>query len=251
MKHALLALGTILQAAAFGQTATPPPTFEAASLKLNTSTSNGTHSHSTPGALRISNYTLRSLLVAAYGVKESQVAGGPKWVDSDRYDIDAKAAGPAGGRELYQMLQSLLTERFKLVVHRESKAFPGYALVVTKGGLKMKPVEDDGNHSSNSDGGPITFKAISMARLADWMARRLGVPVVDATEIHGVFNFVLDWTPDNRSSAEVAPGAVPVPADPSPSLFAALQEQLGLRAEPRKISLEVIVVDHAEKPAEN
>jgi uncharacterized protein (TIGR03435 family) len=232
-------------AAGFGQTPAQPPAFEAASIKLSTALDNGTDRDTTPGAMTIRNFSLRSLIRVAYGVNQYQVIGGPKWMDSDRYNISAKAAGPAKDPELVLMLQTLLAERFKVEVHRQSKPVPGYALVVAKSGLKIKPVEDSGHNSASTHGGSLTAKGVSMARLSDWLARRLNVPVVDATGIPGVFDFKLEWTPE-----EASPGT-PSSAGPDFSLVAALQEQLGVKLEARKVSMELIVVDRAEKPSEN
>jgi uncharacterized protein (TIGR03435 family) len=237
MKLALIALSAAW--AAFGQ-----PAFEAASIKPNTSARDGHDSDSTPGAMTIHNFTLRMLVVQAYGIKDYQVSGGAKWVNTDRYDVSAKAAGPAEDAQLNEMLQTLLAERFQLVVHKESKPFPGFALLVDKKGLKMKPVEDTGKSSSNSRGGPITFKGMSMARLATWTSRRLSAPVVDETGVEGVFDFTLDWTPFVVS----APGDA---SDPFPSLFSAFSEQLGVKVERRKVPLDVIVIDRAEKATAN
>ena len=166
-------------------------------------------------------------------------------MDSDRYNINAKAAGPAKDPELMLMLQTLLAERFKAEVHRQSKSTSGYALVVAKSGLKIKPAEDNGNDSTSSHGGSLTAKGVSMARLSDWLARRLNAPVVDATGVSGVFNFKLEWTPE-----EATPGT-PSSVGPDFSLLAAMQEQLGVKLEARKVSMELIVVDRAEKASEN
>jgi uncharacterized protein (TIGR03435 family) len=238
----LAALGVALIAATgFGQT----PAFEAASIKRSTALENGTDLDSTPGTMTMRNFSLRSLVRVAYGVKEYQVVGGPKWMDSERYNINAKAAGPAKDAELMLMLRTLLGERFQVEVHRESKASQGYALVTVKGGLKIKAVEGSGNNSTSSHGGSLTAKGVSMARLCDWLARRLNAPVMDATGIAGVFDFKLEWTP------EEAPPGTPASAGPDFSLIAALQEQIGVKLEGRKVSVEMIVVDRAEKPSEN
>jgi uncharacterized protein (TIGR03435 family) len=231
----------LLVAAVLGQT----PAFEAASIKRSTALENGTDLDTTPGTMTIRNFSLRSLVRVAYGVKEYQVVGGPKWMDSERYNINAKAAGPAKDRELMMMLRTLLGERFKVEVHQESKASQGYALLPAKGGLKIKPVVGGGNSSTSSHGGSLTAKGVSMARLCDWLARRLNAPVMDATGIGGVFDFKLEWTP------EEAPPGTPASAGPDFSLMAALQEQIGVKLEGRKVPMELIVVDRAEKPSEN
>jgi uncharacterized protein (TIGR03435 family) len=225
-------------AAALGQT---PPAFEAASVKPSKSLDNGTNSKSTPGAITMEGYSLRSLIQDAYGVKDFQISGGPKWMDSDRYDINAKAAGPANYPELKLMLQTLLAERFKLVFHRESKPSTGYALVVARKGLKIQPVEGAVGSSMNNHNSNLTAKGVSMQRLADWLARLVSAPVSDATQVSGVFDFKLGWTPDEKSAA----------APDGPSLFTALEEQLGVKLEPHKTTIEIIVVDTAEKASEN
>jgi uncharacterized protein (TIGR03435 family) len=246
INRVLIAQGAgLLIAAGWGQTAAQAPAFEAASIKLSAALDNGTDRSSTPGAMTIRNFSLRSLIRVAYGVKEYQVIGGPKWMDSDRYNINAKAAGPAKDPELVLMLQTLLADRFKVEVHRESKSAPGYALVVAKSGLKIKAIEDSGNDSMSAHGGSLTAKGASMARLSDWLSRRLNAPVVDTTGIQGVFDFKLEWTPE-----ETTPGT-PSSAGPDFSLVAALQEQLGVKLEARKVSMQLIVVDRAEKPSEN
>jgi uncharacterized protein (TIGR03435 family) len=189
------------------------------------------------------NQTLRSLVWSAYSVREYQVLGGPKWLDTDRYDINAKANKPAEEPELMLMLQTLLAERFKLLVHRESKPLPGYALVVARKGLKIKPVEGATGSSTKSANRILTAKGISMAHLADWLARQLGMPVLDDTHVSGVFDFTLQWSREDSSG--VAPAGAP------PLLPDALEEQLGVRLDPRKLRQDVIVVDSAEKAVEN
>jgi uncharacterized protein (TIGR03435 family) len=249
MKRALIAFGIVFYVApGFGQTPAQPLQFEAASIKPNNSNRNGNDSSTTTGALTMRNYTLRMMIVEAYGLKEYQVTGGPKWADSDRYDITAKAAGPADDSQLYLMLQSMLAERFQLVVHRVSKPYAGYALLAGKKGLLVKAVEDTGKSSSRSHGGPTTFKEMSMEHLASWVARRMNAPVVDATGVPGVFDFTLDWTPESRLPTAPTAG---VASDPVPTLFTALRQQLGVEVESRKVPTDTIVIDRAEKASEN
>jgi uncharacterized protein (TIGR03435 family) len=146
------------------------------------------------------------------------------------------------------MLRSLLEDRFKLAVHRESKEMPGYTLVVGKRGFKLKPVEPGGGSDTNSTGSRVrtlTVKRTSMASLADLMARNLNQMVVDRTGLEGVYDFELRWANDdqNPNGSE---------ADAAPSLFTAIQETLGLRLQPQKVPTEIIVVDYVERvPTEN
>ena len=145
------------------------------------------------------------------------------------------------------MLRTLLEDRFHLAVHFESKDMPGYALVVAKSGFKLKPVEPGGS-DTDTEGGRVqtlTAKKTSMALLADLVARDLGEFVVDKTGLDGVYNFELRWTKDDLSSNATD-------LDGVPSLFTALQETLGLRLQPQKVPVEIVVVDHAERvPTEN
>lgn len=247
MKRALIALGIVSKiSAGFGQTPDKPLAFEVAMVKASTDVGSGTHDRSTPGTLWERNQTLRDLIQLAFNVKDYQVSGGPKWIASDRYDIDGKANFPAKDPELFRMLQTLLEERFKLAVHRETKPYTGYALVVVKGGFKMKPVVDTGHPTSNSHNGTLVATSMPLARFTQWLARRLDGPVVDATGVSAVFDFKLEFS-EARSPA---PATDPADAK-SPPLLTALEEQLGLKLEPRKVPVEMIVVDRAEKPVEN
>jgi uncharacterized protein (TIGR03435 family) len=198
---------------------------------------------------------LKRCIRGAYDVQESQIVGGPKWAGEDRYDIDAKAAGPAGDRELMEMLRSLLSERFKLAFHRETRELPGYALVVGKSGLKAKRSQPDAESRTNSSRVAIDAEACSMYQLAQKLSEVIHVPVADLTEIEGEFDFQLKWTPDDMQAKPPSggdkPAAAAVDLASGPSVFAALQEQLGLKLEPRKVPTEVLVIDHAEKASEN
>jgi uncharacterized protein (TIGR03435 family) len=241
-------------ALAFGQTA--PPAFEAASIKPSTADPGSSSGITTKkGSISARNVTLRRCIRGAYDVQESQIVGGPKWVGDDRYDIDAKAAGPAGDHELMAMLQSLLSERFKLAFHRETRELPGYALVVEKGGLKAKRSQPDAESRSNSSRVAIDCEACAMPRLAQKLSEVIHLPVADLTGIEGAFDFQLKFTPDDMqakpSSSGERPGAVLVDLTNGPSVFQALQEQLGLKLEPRKVPTEVLAIDHAEKASEN
>jgi len=123
----------------------------------------------------------------AFGVRDYQISG-PDWMSSERFDIVAKIPPLKGEGQEGPRLQKLLADRFKLAVHRESKEFPVYALVVAKGGAKIQPVEDKGEHNTNSNNTHMTGKGITMARLAEFLARHMDKPVVDMTEMKGVFN---------------------------------------------------------------
>jgi uncharacterized protein (TIGR03435 family) len=206
------------------------------------------------GRISAKNVTLKRCVRGAYDIPEPQIVGGPKWVDQDRYYIEAKAAGPAGDHELMLMLQTLLADRFKLVLHREQRAMPGYRLVLAKGGLKAQASAPDGNSVGHSGRGHIDAQGCSMAQLALKLSEAVQRPVLDATGVAGKFDLKLEWTPDDMQakppSSEQRVGNA-LEASAAPSIFVALQEQLGLRLEPWKVPAEVLVIDSAEKPSEN
>jgi uncharacterized protein (TIGR03435 family) len=249
VRHRWIGAVALTAAAVVGQTGAPR--FEVASVKA--STSNGAQDKTTPGTLIESGETLRQLVTVAFQVKDFQVTGGPGWMDTDRYDIVAKASGPANDELLFRMLQSLLEERFHLRAHRESKPFPGRALVVAKNGIKAQSAVDPQHPSRNSHDGVLTARALSMAQLAQWLGRRTGAPVVDNTGLSRVYDFTLTWDPTSDRFDPLASGAAePVATDPKNlPLALALQEQLGLRLEARKVPVEMIVIDSAEKPVQN
>jgi uncharacterized protein (TIGR03435 family) len=230
----LKALWVLLAVSAFAQ----PPAFEAAAIKPSKPEVAGSGWHTRPGMTVLTGQTLKGLISIAYDVKDFQVSGGPKWLNSDRFDINAKAEGPAKDSQMLQMLQTLLADRFQLVIHHEQKSAPAYALVVAKSGLKMKPSEATGS-SSQGGKGQITATGVTMAKLADQLSRRLGVPVVDLTETPGGYDFKLQWSIDGDAN------------DAQSALFDALQSQLGVKLEARKLPLDLIVVDKAEKLSEN
>ena len=250
--------------------ASPLPVFEVASVKpSNEACCSSTWNSSPAGSLHMKNQTLRSLIRIAYRVKDEQISGGPKWLDSDRYNIDAKATGPTKDAQLLLMLQGLLAERFQLSFHKESKQISGFALVAAKGGLKIHPVPPSDKNQMNVRGGHMIARAVSLDRLAQMLTNLVGAPVLNESHVGEVFDFQLDWMPDdNRASGPPRGSPVeeaqsnPVPdaarpasgaTDPSAgvSLVSALQDQLGLKLETRKMPTEILVIDRAEKPSEN
>ncbi len=229
------------------------PVFEAASVKLAGPASYKEGQANvvfSPGSLTLRNATLQSIIVTAYTVKDFQVSG--PGLDSQRYDILAKAAGGAGDDQLKLMLQGLLADRFKLALHRESKETPVYALVVGKKGAKLPDAVPDGSGSVKFVGGDMIFQGYSVPKLIDFLARLRSAdrPVLDMTGIQGLFDFKVHFADipiggmaESKRAAEQA--------FQDPSLAASIVEQLGLKLEPRKAPIETIVVDHVERPTEN
>jgi len=167
-------------------------------------------------------------------VQDYQIVG-PDWLAQDRYDIVARAAVPVAGQQvLQQMLQSLLAERFKLVVRREQQPRPAYALVVSEAGSRLRRSQDSsGGGSTTSDIGRLSFTATPMAALARRLSQLLREPVIDVTGLDGAYDFTLQWQQDDS-----VPGA---------SLFTAVQEQLGLTLERRRMPVDVLVVERVER----
>lgn len=233
----LLLGGLLLQAASFDVASIKPSDAPPGSSGVTTS----------EGLVRAHNVTLKRCISGAYGVPEAQIVDGPKWMDDLRFEIVARAGHPAGDKEMMGMLQSLLAERFQLKLHRDSQAISGYSLTQAKGGVKAKVSDSDGGATTNSSRGRIEATKCTMANLAMKLAAALKVPVADMTDEKRNFDFTLQWVPDEL----LAKASAGSDAASGPSLFTALQEQLGLKLESRKIPVDVLVVDHAELPSEN
>jgi uncharacterized protein (TIGR03435 family) len=209
-----------------------------------------------PGGGRLNTFSasLRMLIMFAYNVKDFQVSGGPRWANSETYDIVAKGDGNVTRPQLRLMLQALLKDRFKLALRHETKDAPIYELVVAKGGSKIQ--EDTASarqRIARTGAGTVIAQKASLAMFAELLGTITGRPVVDKTALPSTYSFKLDWTP------EVGERGLPGPARPDvvppdsngPSLFTALQEQLGLRLQSAKGPVESLVIEEAEKPTEN
>ncbi len=243
-----------LCAALFAQQAARPA-FEVASIKASQDPPGSVVGISeSKGRIIAKNVTLKRCVRGAYDVPEPQIIGGPPWIDRDRYYIEAKATVPAGDRELMLMLQTLLADRFKLVMHREQRAIPGYRLVLGKGGLRAQASAPDRGSVGHSQRGRIEAEGCTMAQLALKLAEALHRPVLDATGVARRFDLKLEWAPDDMQARPPAAGQRSAGApefSAGPSIFAAVQEQLGLKLESGKVPAEVLVIDSAEKPFEN
>jgi len=218
-----------------------------------------------PDTCQFTNVTLQMLMATSYalgitiaaGPDPIGLAGAPPWFNTAHFDILAKTVRPTTNAQLMLMMQRMLEERFALKFHRETREADGFALVVTPGGPKMTKGNAGGGRIGRFGPNPWTATNTSMDELARFLGLRLGKPVADATGLPGGYNFTLVWTPGDgeRSGFPPLPPGVtrPPSADPvdGPSLFTALQEQLGLRLERRRVPTEVIVVDGARSPTPN
>lgn len=282
--------------AGWAQTAAAPWSFEVASLKpaspgtdgLIMRRLSGGPGSTDPGTFTYSNVTLKMLATMSYNLKDYQVEG-PEWIDSLGYDLIAKMPAGTTKEQAALMMQTLLAERFKVVFHRETKQMPVFALVVGKGGPKMKEVEgpavpdgappDDraslqafltsgpGIRMRMSPNGVHMEGQMTMAQLANALTRQLARPVQDLTELTTTYDVDITWMPDDmdRANAKMAamgamgggPGGLGGEAprnapEPTMTLAQALQEKLGLKLDARKSSAEVLIIDHAETvPVEN
>jgi uncharacterized protein (TIGR03435 family) len=253
------------------------PAFEVASVKLNQNCSGDRQDEQfSPGRVSVTCITLPNLIHAAYGTfangpnpnpNRLPLFGAPDWARSSRYNITAKARGDAPMDQMFgPMLQVLLEDRFKLRVHRETRELPVYTMTVAKGGLKIRPYKEgscvpvDLNHADQPSPnwcGRMTGRVngllvnddaygMSMAEIASrFLANRLDRPVMDKTGIAGLFDAHLEFSRSNTAGPDS-----PTEPDPAaPSMFTAVQEQLGLKLSPDKGPVEVLVIDHVERPS--
>ena len=239
--------------------------FEVASVKLNTSGVQSSRSHFQPGGRYVvSNGTAERLFRNAYMVQPFQIVGAPDWLTADRFDIDAKANGNITVPQLQGMLKTLLRERFSLVFHRETREMPVYTLVLARAdgrhGPSLKPSSFECSTmmngpppqtpappaanglspcGSSTGSGRIISNGTSMAYFANNLSNVIGRTVVDRTGLRGDFDLSLIYTPETAAAQ---------PLSDMPSLFTAIQEQLGLKLESDRGPVEVFVIDRVERP---
>jgi uncharacterized protein (TIGR03435 family) len=209
------------------------------------------------------NTNLNDLISYAYGLHAKQIVNGPPWFLTDKFDIEAvpDAEGLPSREQFKIMVQKLLADRFKLAFHHEKKELSVYAITVAKGGPKLTVNTSGANAQMTGYGiqpqGAVTVNNLTIEAFAGVMQRTvLDRPVVDQTGLTERFDFVLKWTPDDSQFAQVRGAGIIAPPhadDPNapPSLYTAMQEQLGLKLEPAKAPTDVIVIDHVEKPSPN
>lgn len=241
----LLGVGLVVTTGAFSQDATSLPRFEVASIKLNTSGDTGSSNDLRGASVVFRNYVLGGILQTAFNVGDRLDLEAPDWFYGERFDITAKVPDErASSEERRQMLQALLIDRFGLAFHHETKMRAGFGLVIAKNGPKIHPVPDVGTHNNDNRPGKMQRQRTTIGDLASALAYILRQPVVDETHMDGRYNVVLTYAPDRGPDAP--------PADDGPSIFTAIEEQLGLKLEPRKLPVDVFVVDRCRKtPTEN
>jgi uncharacterized protein (TIGR03435 family) len=256
--------------------------FEVASVKRSEPTSRLALDYSPSGRFTATGMTMKRLIMWAYNLGTPAVSGGASWVDSksDKYDIVAKAPNGSitgavgkgmelggdtarglswmvawetpGGRQLRSMVQALLADRFQLKVHSETRQLSVYNLVLGKNGPRFHEAQSESAPRVSFTMGQLTFQNAPLTFLITILTELNGRPVLDQTALTGQYDFTLRWTPDRdfrRAEAGNESAAQPDLSDPS--LFTALQEQLGLKLEPAKGPVQVLVIDHVERPSEN
>lgn len=247
------------------------PEFEVATIRPSApNDAHGTTFSFTPdGGVKVTNGTVKGIVEMAYDYRDFQISGGPRWVDSELFNIVAKSASDSTGastgnpsahiQETRLRLQALLAQRFQLKVRRETRELPVYVLEVGAKGAKLGE-----NSAANSSGtspaginagcGQMTGTNTSMANLAYKLSRQLDRTVLDRTSLTGNYDFQLSWAPDSGACSAPVPGGSSASAATTadgPSLFTALQDQLGLRLGSQKALVEVLVIDHVERPSPN
>jgi uncharacterized protein (TIGR03435 family) len=227
--------------------ATPQSKFDIASIKpaqfVPAGDSNPDSIDISPGGrLTMRNIRLSSCLKWAYGVQDSQITG-PDWLSLERYDIVALTSGPSGEETLKLMFRSLLADRFKLKLHHANKEINIYGLAVAKNGPKFHESKEEGKSDITRTAIGVTAEKISMPEFADLLSGQLATPVVDMTGLKGRFDLAFDLR------QYVANATTPVSI--SSLIVETMEEQLGLRLQSTKSSVDVLVIDHIERPSAN
>lgn len=239
--------GVALAFCAWGQA---PAGFSAASIHPSSGDVKFEHDgaiQARPGNVVMRDVLLTSCMEWAWGIQESQISG-PEWIRNDRYDIVARAERPVAADELKPMMRSLLRERFGLEFHQEQKELRAYEMTVAKGGHKMKEAAADEKMSRENTAISTVAKAVTMRQFADFISQPLGMPVVDHTELGGRYDFVLNFTAYLPAGEKVMTTGFD---NNNGIILAAIQGELGLKLESRRLSVETYVIDHVEKPSPN
>ena len=262
MKHAGLLMTLLFLTAAGGiaqlKTDTAPRLeFEVASVKPSKPGADGGVIKPLPGGQTYvaTNAPVKMMIKLMFHLNDRQISGGPGWLETDLYDVEAKADGPHTIEELHVMFQNVLIDRFKLQVHKEMRMLPAYELVVDKSGPKLR--ENTSPEHFDIPVRPAGFGKLeathcSMSYFSWLLSQRLDRPVIDQTGLGRFYDFKLEWTPEPPANLGIRGGAeANLPPTNGPDIFTALREQLGLKLESRKGPVEVMVIDHVESPSEN
>ncbi len=254
------------------------PVFDVVSVKPNKSESGMIRVMNKPDGYTATNVSLKMLIQMAYGIREDLISGGPGWVESAHFDFDAKVAGAdvdalkkLSPEQRRMVLRPALEDRFKLKVHTETKQLPVFELGVAKGGTKLKEASPDASYPNGFKGpdgvahggimrmghGELVGQGVEIKGLVNMLSQQLKQTVIDKTGLTGKYDFELNWTPDDGPGpmfhgSDGSPQKADTAPDASgPTIFTALQEQLGLKLQSAKGPVETLVIDHVEMPSEN
>jgi uncharacterized protein (TIGR03435 family) len=221
----------------------PAQQFDAVSIRPNHTGAEGSDTSTTTGRLTLINATPLSLVWRAFGVQNHQVVGAPAWIATERYDIVAVTGGAdrLTDKERQPFIRALLTDRFAFKYHEETRELRVWSLVIAKGGAKLLPGTGEYAMKLTAESGKQILRSNkgNIPRLVEILSRVTGRMVTDQSGLSAQYDFTLSWVPDQEGDAA------------GPSLFTALQEQLGLKLEPAKVPAKVIVIDRIERPSEN
>ena len=238
-----------------GAWAQPSQTLEVASVKASRNLAADSNLDSIRGRLTATNITVRELIRLAYGVKDYQIGRAPGWIDSERFDIAAKSVSGKGNslgdEEL--LVRDLLADRFQLTVHREAKEMPVYLLVVAKGGPQLT-AHNDAGAKTRGGCGRLVGRRVTTDAIATMLSRQLEREVFNRTGLSGEYDVQLNFTPDSgpcRVATDSQNGSAATDPSSLPSLYAAVQQQLGLKLEAAKGPVEFLIIDRVERPSEN
>lgn len=235
--------------------------FEVATIKPDKASGGPRFVGHTPSGLTVKNMPVLFLLREAFGLEDDRILGAPAWVKTDRFDIEAKVGESDTPRlktltidQRRWMLRPFLEDRFNLKFHYEDKVLPVYVLVVTKGASRMKAFRPPGDPATNglryTSRGHIEAHGTSMEFAVSVLSQQVGRTIVDKTGLTGKYDFTLEWEPDDSPPIEGSDNGLPVDSGRA-SIFTALQEQLGLKLEPQKEAISVLVIDQIGPPSAN
>jgi uncharacterized protein (TIGR03435 family) len=228
----------VLVTTGLAQTTAPLPRFEVASIKPSAPGQPRESVQFSADRFTARYVSTRRLISLGFHVYEHQITGGPSWIESALFDIEAKAPGQIDLKQSEQMIQSLLADRFQLTFHREMREQSLFELVVGKNGPKLNPPATDNARNYGRPGAVVGHNA-PVEFIASMLTFMLGKTVVNKTGIEGKFSYNLEWSPDGAGARDGV------------SLFTAIQEQLGLKLEASKGQVDVLVIDGVEKPSDN
>jgi len=246
-------IGTFRGPTAHAQQPTARVEFEVAVVKPAKTGARGSFFEIPPGGERFTatNAPLRVLIMMAYGVADWQVSGGPGWMNSENFDIEAKPEHPVSREQIFQMLRNLLSDRFQLKLHKETREVPVYILAEAGKAYGLHENRSGDSPSvETGEKGQIVFHSFTMAQLAHYLSLRLRRDVTDKTMLAGSYDFELLFTPETPSPGDIA-ATGPTGDSSRPSLPDAIQDQLGLRLQMQKASSDALIIDSAVQPSEN